>query len=225
MAAVLGATFEHASNLASFVFLYKLVLAAGRAAWRMLQLPLDDRPGHPAVGWHAFVAGCIGASPKGGRPLPLPPLGLCVRVRARARVRVRVRVMAAPNAPWAALSAGGFVVWGKPTAVNQQIVMYLLSRIIIATIKTLASRKVQPFCSVTEHQVCALSRTACIERRGGVACSTRPYDVRPRCVCPRVCLSACAGRPSPTSPCWFGASSCTCLSNTDGSCTPPCAPP
>jgi hypothetical protein len=61
VAAILGATFEHASNLASFVFVYKLVLAAGRVAWRLLQLPIDDRAGHPAVGWHAFVAGCIGA--------------------------------------------------------------------------------------------------------------------------------------------------------------------
>jgi hypothetical protein len=48
-------------------------------------------------------------------------------------------------------------VWGSPTAVNSQIVMYLVSRIIIATIKTLASRKVQPFAAVTETQVRAAS--------------------------------------------------------------------
>ena len=54
--------------------------------------------------------------------------------------------------------AGGYYVWGTPTAINQQIVMYLLSRIIIAAIKVLASRRVQPFCSVSENQVPTCNR-------------------------------------------------------------------
>ena len=62
--AVLAATFEHASNLAAFVFVYKTVLALGRVLWRWLRLTVDKRPGHPAVGWHAFVAGCIGTVPR-----------------------------------------------------------------------------------------------------------------------------------------------------------------
>ncbi len=54
------------------------------------------------------------------------------------------------------LLAGGYVVWGSPTAVNQQIVMYLLSRILIAMVKVLAKRRVLPFCLVSEQKVCEL---------------------------------------------------------------------
>ncbi len=40
-------------------------------------------------------------------------------------------------------------MWGHYNSVNYQIVMYLLSRIMIASVRLLASRGVQPFARVT----------------------------------------------------------------------------
>ncbi len=133
--AVLSATFEHASNLASFVFVYKLALAAGRALWQALQLPTNAKLGHPAVGWHAFVAGCLGACRDYAVGFLIPFLTVSLTLLLCGRVL-----------------PGGYLVWGTPTAVNQQIVMYLLSRIAIAAVKVIAARGVRPFSSLTENQ-------------------------------------------------------------------------
>ncbi len=43
----------------------------------------------------------------------------------------------------------GYLIWGNYNSVNFQIVMYLLSRIIIASVRLVASRGVRPFSLVT----------------------------------------------------------------------------
>lgn len=53
-------TFEHTVNLASFVGVYKLILALGRWANGALSIPVSTSAGMPANGLHAFLAGCIG---------------------------------------------------------------------------------------------------------------------------------------------------------------------
>lgn len=57
------------------------------------------------------------------------------------------------HAPLCRPRAGGYYVWGSQTAVNYQIVLYLLSRVVVAIIKVLASRKIAPFALVSESQV------------------------------------------------------------------------
>lgn len=61
-------------------------------------------------------------------------------------------IVGKPAAHWHAAVAGGvggYLVWGKYSSVNYQIVMYLLSRIIISVVKVLAARGYKPF---TDHK-------------------------------------------------------------------------
>lgn len=104
--AVMRLSLEHTRNLAAFVCVYKGSIGLGRVAYKALGLPMNPKPGLPAVGWHAFVAGCI----------------------------------------------GGALVWSKRTSVNNQIVMYLISRILVAVVKTMAEKGVKPFSLVSESQ-------------------------------------------------------------------------
>lgn len=53
-----------------------------------------------------------------------------------------------PAAHWHAAVAGavgGYLVWGRYSGVNYQIVMYLLARVMIAIVRVLAKRGVRPF--------------------------------------------------------------------------------
>ncbi|TDH70816.1 uncharacterized protein CCR75_008731 [Bremia lactucae] len=57
-----------------------------------------------------------------------------------------------PSAHWHAAVAGGiggYMVWGRYSSVNFQIVMYLMSRVIISIMRTLAAKGFQPF---AQHQ-------------------------------------------------------------------------
>ena len=92
-------TFLHARNLATFVTIYKFVIAIlGRVSFPVEARPLSSS-GHPARQWHALVAGAV----------------------------------------------GGWIVWSHYNAVNYQIVLYLLSRIVVALVRVLARRKIFPF--------------------------------------------------------------------------------
>ncbi|KAJ1488545.1 hypothetical protein T484DRAFT_1782750 [Baffinella frigidus] len=60
-----------------------------------------------------------------------------------------------PAEGWHALLAGwigGQIVWAKHSSVNEQIALYLLSRVTIAAVKLLAKGQVQPFCKVNYAQ-------------------------------------------------------------------------
>ena len=53
-----------------------------------------------------------------------------------------------PGVPWHAAVAGGiggYVVWGRYSGVNFQIVMYLMSRVLISLVRLLAAKGYQPF--------------------------------------------------------------------------------
>lgn len=55
-----------------------------------------------------------------------------------------------PAQQWHALVAGavgGYFIWGKYNGVNYQMIMYLLSRVLIAFANILAEKKIQPFAS------------------------------------------------------------------------------
>eukprot|EP00291_Cryptomonas_curvata_P006367 CAMPEP_0172190362 /NCGR_PEP_ID=MMETSP1050-20130122/23073_1 /TAXON_ID=233186 /ORGANISM="Cryptomonas curvata, Strain CCAP979/52" /LENGTH=157 /DNA_ID=CAMNT_0012865231 /DNA_START=110 /DNA_END=580 /DNA_ORIENTATION=- len=61
-----------------------------------------------------------------------------------------------PAEAWHALLAGwigGMLVWSKYSSVNEQIALYLLSRVVVSFVKMLAVRGVAPFSSVNYGQV------------------------------------------------------------------------
>jgi peroxisomal membrane protein 4 len=118
------ASFEHGRNLAVFAASYKLVLLLLRASkeaagavveattggWGTGGLPSPSpaaSTGKAASGWHAAVAGAVGA----------------------------------------------YLVWRKPSAVNQQICLYLLSRVLMAVCRVLSAKGVAPFSLVSYDQV------------------------------------------------------------------------
>lgn len=61
-----------------------------------------------------------------------------------------------PARPWHAAVAGGiggYLVWGRYSSVNFQVVMYLMSRVAIAAVRVAAARGVPPFRSHTFPRV------------------------------------------------------------------------
>jgi peroxisomal membrane protein 4 len=106
-------SFEHGRNLALFAACYKLLLllmrvtAEGPSAVRAAAVSDPPSLGRPALGWHAAVAGAVGAA----------------------------------------------LVWRKPTPVNLQISLYLLSRVLFGLCRVLAARGVAPFSLVKYDDV------------------------------------------------------------------------
>lgn len=76
---------------------------------------------------------------------------LCLSAGTSAYKVIGVPVTAAngrPAAQWHALAAGaigGWVIWGNYNTVNFQIVLYLLSRVVVALVRLLAKKGVLPF--------------------------------------------------------------------------------
>ncbi|KAI9906429.1 hypothetical protein PsorP6_003141 [Peronosclerospora sorghi] len=61
-----------------------------------------------------------------------------------------------PGAPWHAAVAGGvggYLVWGRYSGLNFQIVMYLMSRVLISVVRVLAAKGIQPFAQYRFNQV------------------------------------------------------------------------
>lgn len=111
---------EHARNLAYFVALYKLAVAVLRAGWAGLGLP------------------AVLASPASGAP-PLADGQWLSDV-------------ATPSHPMQAALAGALaagLVWSHFTPVNQQILLFVLSRVVLAGARALASHGVEPFASIS----------------------------------------------------------------------------
>ena len=61
-----------------------------------------------------------------------------------------------PGAPWHAAVAGGiggYLVWGRYSGVNFQIVMYLMSRVLISVVRVLAAKGYEPLTQYRFQQV------------------------------------------------------------------------
>ena len=68
-----------------------------------------------------------------------------------------------PAAAWHALLAGaigGWFIWAHHSSVNEQIALYLLSRVIVGLFKLLAKRGVKPFSTTNYSRVYPLFATA-----------------------------------------------------------------
>uniref|UniRef100_A0A7S0HPF9 Peroxisomal membrane protein 4 n=1 Tax=Hanusia phi TaxID=3032 RepID=A0A7S0HPF9_9CRYP len=105
--AILKMSFVHARNLGAFVFIYKGLLSAARLLYQALGLHVATPPGAAARGWHALLAGWIGAQ----------------------------------------------FVWANFSSVNEQICLYLLSRIILGLFKLMAKRGIYPLNKFNYQQV------------------------------------------------------------------------
>jgi peroxisomal membrane protein 4 len=109
---------EHASSLAAFATVYKTVLAALKWSSRCLR---RLRPGSERSLGRRFLTLLVDGPP--------PPAGT---------PQLPASVAGYPETPYHALvagAAGGYLIWGRSSSVNHQIVLYLTSRVIVGLAK------------------------------------------------------------------------------------------
>jgi len=143
-------TFEHGRNLAYFAAVYKAVTILTN----MLLSVLRKLTGHEHTRYGADVAV---ASPK-HRSASVEiqhPAGRSEAPAASAgnSVGASVSSLLRPSHPLVAMLAGGagaWLVWRHPSAVSHQILMYLLGRVLVSVVRSLATKGVFPFNRVSE---------------------------------------------------------------------------
>jgi len=128
---VLRLVFEHASNLAGFATIYKVMLAVLKASSRSLRQGVGLNAGN-------YARNNSNAIKSLGRILiSLVVDGPFGSVNNNSVGTTSVKA-GEPERPYHSLLAGavgGYIVWGRYSAVNYQIVLYLASRILVGLAK------------------------------------------------------------------------------------------
>lgn len=129
---VLRLVFEHASNLAGFATIYKVMLAVLKASSRSLRQGVGLNAGNYALNNSNAIKSL-------GRILiSLVVDGSFASVNNNNNVDTTSVKAGEPERPYHSLLAGavgGYIVWGRYSAVNYQIVLYLASRILVGLAK------------------------------------------------------------------------------------------
>ena len=119
---------EHASNLAAFATIYKCVLAFLKGSSRSIR--------HQGVGWSSS-RGIIKSL--GRKLITLVVDGPFFSANNNNNNNKTYAIKAGqPERPYHSLlagAAGGYIVWGRYSSVNHQIVLYLTSRILVGLAK------------------------------------------------------------------------------------------
>eukprot|EP00537_Pseudo-nitzschia_pungens_P005956 CAMPEP_0172362202 /NCGR_PEP_ID=MMETSP1060-20121228/5868_1 /TAXON_ID=37318 /ORGANISM="Pseudo-nitzschia pungens, Strain cf. cingulata" /LENGTH=225 /DNA_ID=CAMNT_0013084653 /DNA_START=102 /DNA_END=776 /DNA_ORIENTATION=+ len=134
---ILNLVYEHASNLAAFATIYKLVLAALKGSSRCLRQgvgPCDNPNNQTQIASHGLIKSL-------GRSLVAlvvdGPFFYVANQTTRGASLRKIKP-GEPERPYHSLVAGatgGYLVWGRYSSVNYQIVLYLASRILIGLAK------------------------------------------------------------------------------------------
>jgi len=127
---------EHASNLAAFATLYKLFLAILKGSSRCLRqgVGLNDNPNNqPRTSAHGMKA-------FGKILIALVVDGPFCSISNRSTWQASLSTIKAgePERPYHSLlagAAGGYLIWGRYSSVNHQIILYLTSRILVGLAK------------------------------------------------------------------------------------------
>ena len=131
---------EHSINLASFACLYKFLLASLKVLSRLIQ-----QNGGDASRYSGTVRGMV----KSFMTMIIHgPFSTSIN-RAKAATYPYKNIPAGlPEQPYHAFLAGavgGYIVWGRYSSVNYQLLLYLASRIIVGCIKLAREKGIQPF--------------------------------------------------------------------------------
>jgi len=124
---------EHASNLASFACLYKLMLAILKV--------LSQRIEQSSSGIHPGIL----------QQLSKSLLRIIVNGPFMKRKRNNSTYSNVPGHPeqphhaFLAGAVGGYIVWGRYSGVNYQLILYLISRIIVGCLKLASQKGIPPF--------------------------------------------------------------------------------
>ena len=126
---ILRSTSEHSVNLGCFAALYKVLLFILKwVSVRLRQVTPNNSFISQRFGIDKFVFLLLEGTNKGSRLIPRPP-GIPERAHHAAL----------------AGAFGGYLVWGKYTAINNQILFYLTSRLISGMACLARENGIQPF--------------------------------------------------------------------------------
>lgn len=127
---------EHSINLASFACLYKFLLASLKVLSRLIRQNSGGGDDTSGIVRHLIksvvtiiINGPFSLSKQSIHPNRTTPAGL-------------------PQHPYHAFLAGavgGYIVWGRYSSVNYQLILYLASRILVGCIKLAREKGIRPF--------------------------------------------------------------------------------
>eukprot|EP00804_Cyclotella_cryptica_P017695 CCRYP_020686-RB/>CCRYP_020686-RB protein AED:0.36 eAED:0.36 QI:144/1/1/1/0/0/6/381/250 len=127
---------EHASNLAAFAFSYKLILAALKAVSQKIR---QSSGSLKSTSRHHVMKALVCLIVDGPQIL-----------RKQSSSVDTISTPGIPAQPYHSFLAGafgGYFVWGRYSGVNYQLLLYLVSRILVASIKLASEKGVWPFSS------------------------------------------------------------------------------
>lgn len=126
---------EHASNLAAFACVYKLMLATLKV--------LSQRIKQNCSGIHPGILRHLSRS-----LLSVIVNGHFLEKHSTTTSKMSSSAPGLPEQPYHAFLAGavgGYFVWGRYSGVNYQLILYLVSRILVGCIKLAREKGVPPF--------------------------------------------------------------------------------
>ena len=143
---------EHSINLASFACLYKFMLASLKVLSRLLIQQQNGVGGAAGVGGAPIHSGIV-------RHLLKSVLSIIVNGPfSTSKITPNIPTMnpststttpaGLPEHPYHAFVAGavgGYIVWGRYSSVNYQLILYLASRILVGCIKLAREKGIRPF--------------------------------------------------------------------------------
>ncbi|KAK1742316.1 peroxisomal membrane protein 4 [Skeletonema marinoi] len=130
---------EHSINLASFACLYKFLLASLKVLSRLI--PQNDGSGDASV--HSgilrrLIKSVVSMVING-------PFSSSLKRTINPSVSTPAGIPQHPYHAFLAGAVGGYIVWGRYSSVNYQLILYLASRILVGCIKLAREKGIRPF--------------------------------------------------------------------------------
>eukprot|EP00577_Skeletonema_sp_RCC1716_P022693 CAMPEP_0113410606 /NCGR_PEP_ID=MMETSP0013_2-20120614/21788_1 /TAXON_ID=2843 ORGANISM="Skeletonema costatum, Strain 1716" /NCGR_SAMPLE_ID=MMETSP0013_2 /ASSEMBLY_ACC=CAM_ASM_000158 /LENGTH=236 /DNA_ID=CAMNT_0000296837 /DNA_START=377 /DNA_END=1084 /DNA_ORIENTATION=+ /assembly_acc=CAM_ASM_000158 len=130
---------EHSINLASFACLYKFLLASLKVLSRLI--PQNDGSGGAPV--HSgilrrLIKSVVSMVING-------PFSSSLKRTINPSVSTPAGIPQHPYHAFLAGAVGGYIVWGRYSSVNYQLILYLASRILVGCIKLAREKGIRPF--------------------------------------------------------------------------------
>jgi len=134
---------EHSINLASFACLYKILLASMKVLSRLI--PQNDGSGDGGASVHSgilrrLIKSVVSMVING-------PFSSSLKRTINPSVSTPAGLPQQPYHAFLAGAVGGYIVWGRYSSVNYQLILYLASRILVGCIKLAREKGIRPFSS------------------------------------------------------------------------------
>jgi len=133
---------EHSINLASFACLYKFLLASLKVLSRLI--PQNDGSGDG--GGASLHSGILRRLIESVVSMVINgPFSSSLKRTINPSVSTPAGLPQQPYHAFLAGAVGGYIVWGRYSSVNYQLILYLASRILVGCIKLAREKGIRPF--------------------------------------------------------------------------------